>query len=418
MLPWVLNSCGAANGPGRLAELIHRLAPRTICASSQLSTGECSILAAGSSIPVFSPCQEVSEGLTPGSSPCELIKAGAAIALSTGFHFRHSPSYSMQMALFFAVIHLRLSIEQAISAATVNAAHAVGVGHLTGSIEVGKRADLLLLMLPDYHEISRQFGINHVGMAIREGNVVFNRTKMAGRYAMKIECVPNFSEGRNQSSIDTIEQAIQSVDGVLVLHRTSDVDHNRSVITFAADTEPVIEAAVRAAAQASALINLNHHCGVHPRLGALDVLPFVPLEDATLDDCVAIARRAGNRIWKELGIPVYFYEAAALRPDRVRLEDVRRGEFEGLREIVFTEESRRPDLGGPALHPTAGAVIVGARRFLIAYNIDLRTSDIALAQSIARRIRTSSGGLTGRESAWFAVSIQESRSGLDESDEL
>ncbi len=163
--------------PGRLAELIHRLAPRTICASSQLSTGECSILAAGSSIPVFSPCQEVSEGLTPGSSPCELIKAGAAIALSTGFHFRHSPSYSMQMALFFAVIHLRLSIEQAISAATVNAAHAVGVGHLTGSIEVGKRADLLLLMLPDYREISRQFGINHVGMAIREGNVVFNRTK-------------------------------------------------------------------------------------------------------------------------------------------------------------------------------------------------------------------------------------------------
>ncbi len=210
---------------------------------------------------------------------------------------------------------------------------------------------------------------------------------------MKIECVPNFSEGRDKSSIDTIEQAIQSVDGVLVLHRTSDADHNRSVITFAADTEPVIEAAVRAAAQASALIDLNHHCGVHPRLGALDVLPFVPLEDATLDDCVAIARKAGKRIWKELGIPVYFYEAAALRPDRVKLEDVRRGEFEGLREIVFTEESKRPDLGGPALHPTAGAVIVGARRFLIAYNIDLRTSDIALAQSIARRIRTSSGGL-------------------------
>lgn len=208
-----------------------------------------------------------------------------------------------------------------------------------------------------------------------------------------IECVPNFSEGRNQATIDSIEQAIASVAGALVLHRTSDADHNRSVITFTAGPESVIEAAVRAAAKASELIDLNRHSGVHPRLGALDVLPFVPLGDATLDDCVHIARKAGERIWKELGIPVYFYEAAAMRPDRVKLEDVRRGQFEGLRAAALTEEGKRPDLGGPALHPTAGAVIVGARRFLIAYNINLRSSDLNLAKSIAKRIRTSSGGL-------------------------
>ncbi len=208
-----------------------------------------------------------------------------------------------------------------------------------------------------------------------------------------IECVPNFSEGRNEATIDVIERAIASVDGALVLHRTSDADHNRSVITFASGPEAVIEAALRAAAKASELIDLNHQTGVHPRLGALDVLPFVPLGDAALDDCVSIARKAGERIWRELGIPVYFYEAAAMRPDRVKLEDVRRGQFEGLRDAVLTEESKRPDLGGPALHPTAGAVIVGARRFLIAYNINLRSSDLRLAQSIAKRIRTSSGGL-------------------------
>jgi len=208
-----------------------------------------------------------------------------------------------------------------------------------------------------------------------------------------IECVPNFSEGRNQGTIDSIEQAIASANGALILHRTSDADHNRSVITFAAEPEAAIEAAVRAAAKASELIDLNRHSGVHPRLGALDVLPFVPLGDTTLDECVQIARRAGERIWRELRIPIYFYEAAAMRPDRVKLEEVRRGEFEGLRDAVLTGETKRPDVGGPALHPTAGAIIVGARRFLIAYNINLRTLDVGLAKSIARRIRTSSGGL-------------------------
>ncbi|HSU33242.1 MAG TPA: glutamate formimidoyltransferase [Bryobacteraceae bacterium] len=210
---------------------------------------------------------------------------------------------------------------------------------------------------------------------------------------MMIECVPNFSEGRDKTVIDAIEEAVNSVPGTLVLHRTSDEDHNRSVLTFAAGAEQVIEAAVRATAKAAELIDLTRHRGVHPRVGALDVLPFVPLGEATLAECVLIARRAGERIWNELGIPVYFYEAAATRPSRMKLEDVRRGQFEGLREAALTDESKRPDLGGPALHPTAGAVIVGARKFLIAYNVNLRSSDLHVAQSIAKRVRTSSGGL-------------------------
>jgi glutamate formiminotransferase len=179
---------------------------------------------------------------------------------------------------------------------------------------------------------------------------------------------------------------------MLVLHRTSDPDHNRSVITFVARSETVVEAAVRLAAKAAELIDLNHHRGVHPRLGALDVLPFVPLGGATLDQCVALAHEAGARIWNELGIPVYFYEAAALRPDRAKLENVRRGQFEGLRTAVLRDESKRPDLGGPSLHSTAGAVIVGARKILIAYNINLKSADLEIAKSIARRIRASSGG--------------------------
>jgi glutamate formiminotransferase len=210
-----------------------------------------------------------------------------------------------------------------------------------------------------------------------------------------IECVPNFSEGRDPARVDALESAIAQVPGVLVLDRTSDADHNRSVITFAGDGEPVVEAAVRATALAAELIDLNRHRGVHPRLGALDVLPFVPLGDAALDDCVALAHRAGKRIWQELGIPVYFYQAAATRPGRQELEDVRRGQFEGLREAVLTNETKRPDLGGPALHPTAGAVIVGARKVLIAFNINLKTDNIEVAKEIAKRIRASSGGLPG-----------------------
>jgi glutamate formiminotransferase len=207
-----------------------------------------------------------------------------------------------------------------------------------------------------------------------------------------VECVPNFSEGRDFARITALESAIAAVPGTLILDRTSDPDHHRSVITFAGDGESVLESAVRAVSLAAKLIDLNQHHGVHPRLGALDVLPFVPLGGAKLEDCVALAHRAGRRIWNDLGIPVYFYEAAALRPDRVQLEHVRRGQFEGLREAVLNDESKRPDLGGPPLHPTAGAVIVGARRVLIAYNIDLATANLEVAKAIAKRIRASNGG--------------------------
>ncbi|HEX6545887.1 MAG TPA: glutamate formimidoyltransferase [Bryobacteraceae bacterium] len=208
-----------------------------------------------------------------------------------------------------------------------------------------------------------------------------------------VECVPNFSEGRNPAKIDAIAKAIASVPGALMLHRTSDSDHNRSVITFAGAADAVEEAAFRAASTASTLIDLREHRGVHPRVGALDVLPFVPLEGTTLEECVEIAHRVGGRIWDELRIPIYFYEAAARRAERQKLEDVRRGEFEGLLTACETDEAKRPDIGGPGLHPTAGAVIIGARKFLIAFNINLHSSDVGIAKEIARKIRASSGGL-------------------------
>ncbi|HLH03566.1 MAG TPA: glutamate formimidoyltransferase [Bryobacteraceae bacterium] len=208
-----------------------------------------------------------------------------------------------------------------------------------------------------------------------------------------IECVPNFSEGRDSARIDTICSAIAATPGVLVLNRTSDWDHHRSVITFAGRREPVVEAAVRAAREAARLIDLRQHRGVHPRVGALDVLPFVPLGSATLEDCATLAHAAGERISAELGIPVYFYGAAARVPERAALENVRRGQFEVLREEALQNPERAPDLGGPALHPSAGAVIVGARKILIAFNINLRTTDLSIARRIARSIRASSGGL-------------------------
>jgi len=210
-----------------------------------------------------------------------------------------------------------------------------------------------------------------------------------------VECVPNISEGRDLRVVDRIAESVASVAGTMLLHRTSDPDHNRSVLTFAGSPEAVLESALRAVAASAELIDLNRHHGVHPRLGALDVLPFVPLGGITLEECVVLARKAGERIWGELGIPVYFYEAAAARPDRARLENVRRGQFEGLREASLLDETKAPDIGGPGLHPTAGAVIVGARKILIAYNINLKSTNLDLAQSIAKQIRASNGGLFG-----------------------
>lgn len=210
---------------------------------------------------------------------------------------------------------------------------------------------------------------------------------------MLVECVPNFSEGRKGETVESIVQAIESVKGATVLNRHLDPDHNRSVITFVADPEFVVDAALRAAATAAELIDLREHSGVHPRIGATDVLPFIPVSGVTMDECVALAHQAGQRIWRELSIPVYFYERAALRPDRSRLENVRGKGFEHLREEIKTNPDRAPDVGAPKLHESAGAIAVGARPFLIAFNVNLRTNDIAIARGIARAVRARDGGL-------------------------
>jgi glutamate formiminotransferase/formiminotetrahydrofolate cyclodeaminase len=209
-----------------------------------------------------------------------------------------------------------------------------------------------------------------------------------------VECVPNFSEGRKVETIERLAQAIEEIEGAVVLGTHVDADHNRSVITFVADAEVVVEAAVRAVRLASQLIDLSQHAGEHPRVGATDVLPFVPVRGVTMEDCVRLAHEAGERIWRELGIPAYFYERAARRADRTNLEDVRRGGFERLREDVANQLlGRAPDIGDARLHETAGAVIVGARPFLIAYNVNLQTDDIAIARKIARSVRGRDGGL-------------------------
>jgi glutamate formiminotransferase / formiminotetrahydrofolate cyclodeaminase len=208
-----------------------------------------------------------------------------------------------------------------------------------------------------------------------------------------IECVPNFSEGRNPSCIDAIVAAMGSVPGVRILDRHSDSDHHRSVVTLAGEPSAVAEAALRGVGQAAERIDLRLHSGAHPRIGATDVLPFVPLEGASMEECIALAHRVGLEIWERYRIPVYFYEAAALRPERANLENIRRGQFEGLRETVLRDPERAPDIGERRLHASAGAVAVGARKILIAYNINLSTSDVSVAGEIARAIRFSSGGL-------------------------
>jgi len=208
-----------------------------------------------------------------------------------------------------------------------------------------------------------------------------------------IECVPNFSEGRNPANVDAIVAAMSSVPGVYVLDREMDADHNRCVITLAGEPDAVAEAALLGTGKAMELIDLTKHTGAHPRVGATDVIPFIPIEGVTIEDCVALARRVGTEIWKRYRIPVFFYEAAATRPDRVNLENVRRGQFEGLRDQMKHNLERQPDVGEPKVHPTAGVTVVGARKFLIAYNVNLNTSDISIANKIAKAIRFSSGGL-------------------------
>jgi glutamate formiminotransferase / 5-formyltetrahydrofolate cyclo-ligase len=208
-----------------------------------------------------------------------------------------------------------------------------------------------------------------------------------------VECVPNFSEGRRPEVVDAIVGAMTDVGGIRLLDREMDADHNRAVVTIVGEPEAVLEAAFRGIAKASELIDLTTHKGEHPRMGAADVVPFVPVSGVSMDDCVQLARRLGDRVGEELGIPVFYYEAACTRPSRENLADVRRGQFEGLCQEIGTNPEREPDCGPCRIHPTAGAVAIGARPFLVAYNINLGTTNLSIAKAIAKSIRHSSGGL-------------------------
>jgi glutamate formiminotransferase / 5-formyltetrahydrofolate cyclo-ligase len=209
-----------------------------------------------------------------------------------------------------------------------------------------------------------------------------------------VECVPNFSEGRDARRVKGIVRAMR-VAGVRLLDWSMDADHNRSIVTLAGEPQAVVEAAVRGAGKAAELIDLTRQEGAHPRIGAADVIPFVPIAGVRLEQCVTLARQAGLEIWRRFNVPVYFYEAAAARPDRANLDEVRRDQFEGLRDAVRKEPARRPDLGGPGLHPTAGACAVGARKFLVAYNIQFDSADVSTVRAIAREIRADRSGLKG-----------------------
>ena len=217
-----------------------------------------------------------------------------------------------------------------------------------------------------------------------------------------VECVPNFSEGRDKAKVDAIVAAMK-MDGVYLLDCEMDADHNRCVITLVGERELIQEVAIRGVGKAAELIDLNVHQGAHPRMGAADVVPFVPIEGVSIEDCVAMARQVGAEIWKRYQIPVYLYEVAATTPERQNLETIRRGQFEGIRAEITTNPARKPDFGDPRVHPTAGATAVGARKFLIAYNVFLGTPDVQIAKSIAKAIRFSSGGLRFVKSAGFLV---------------
>jgi glutamate formiminotransferase len=207
-----------------------------------------------------------------------------------------------------------------------------------------------------------------------------------------IECVPNFSEGRDPAKIDAIIQAILAGPGVVLLDRESDTDHNRSVLTFVGPPAAVADAAFRAVEKAVALIDLTRHQGAHPRIGAADVVPFIPIEGVTLEECAKLSERLAAEVWARLKVPVYLYEAAARRPERANLENIRRGQFEALVAEMGKVPARDPDIGDPVCHPTAGALVTGARKFLIAYNVNLNTPDVSIAKKIARTIRFSTGG--------------------------
>jgi glutamate formiminotransferase/formiminotetrahydrofolate cyclodeaminase len=217
-----------------------------------------------------------------------------------------------------------------------------------------------------------------------------------------VECVPNFSEGRDKAKVDAIVEAMK-IPGVYLLDREMDTDHNRCVITLVGDREAIQEAAILGAGKAAELIDLTQHQGAHPRMGATDVIPFIPIEGVTLADCVAMARHVGAEISKRYQIPVYLYEAAAASPERQNLENIRRGQFEGIRDEIAVNPARKPDFGDPRIHPTAGATVVGARKALIAYNVFLNTADVDIAKKVAKAVRFSTGGLRFVKGAGFLV---------------
>jgi glutamate formiminotransferase len=217
-----------------------------------------------------------------------------------------------------------------------------------------------------------------------------------------VECVPNFSEGRRPEVVAKIRDAIAATEGVAILDVSSDQSHNRTVITFVAPVERAVDAAFAGIREAHGLIDLNHHTGEHPRMGATDVVPFIPLEGSTMEDCIVLARTLGERVGRELEIPVFLYERAASTPARENLADVRRGEFEGIRdEMRAGAASRKPDFGPARIHATAGAVAIGARPFLVAYNVYLGpASNLAVAKNVAKAVRGSSGGTALRQRPW------------------
>ena len=218
-----------------------------------------------------------------------------------------------------------------------------------------------------------------------------------------VECVPNFSEGRNAATIEALRAALTGVPGVALLDVQTDTAHNRSVFTFVAPPDAAVEAALAAMRVATARIDLSRHSGEHPRMGATDVVPFVPVRGVTMEQCVALARRLAERAAAELQIPIYLYARAATRPERERLPDIRKGEFEGLRERIGNDPAADPDVGPRRIHPTAGATAIGARPFLVAFNVYLDSSDVSLAKEIAKRIRTSGGGLPAVQASGFEV---------------
>src|ERR1700741_4526887 len=217
-----------------------------------------------------------------------------------------------------------------------------------------------------------------------------------------VECVPNFSEGRDKAKVDAIVEAMK-IDGVYLLDREMDADHNRCVITLVGEREPIQEAAIRGVGKASEVIDLTQHQGAHPRMGAADVVPFIPIDGVTIEDCVAMAKHVGTEIAKRFQVPVYLYEAAAATPERQNLENIRRGQFEGIRDEIATNPARKPDLCEARVHPTSGPTVVGARKFLVAYNVFLNTGNVDVAKKIAKAVRYSSGGLRYVKGAGFLV---------------